>query len=162
MNKISNIIKVPLMVFGAVLYFEDDSPFWFRPLMMFYVLFLLAITQVLSIVKNGTETLSKERWIIIGFCVLAIEIVNQISYLISKNNYSFAKKFKIILFWSIFTIGSLWYSYQLIILPGNLNWSTNRLIFWVAILLISWVTPWYSSCPKIRFLSLYGGLIKKK
>jgi hypothetical protein len=161
MNRFVNIFRVPALVVLAVLYFENQHRAWVRPVLMVYAMVLLVTAQVLSVSRNGAEVLFKERWMIIGAALLVIETANQIAYYKARKNYSAASRLKALIFWITFTCAMFIYIWFLVNSAPNFTWSTKRMVLLgLGSVALSWSAPWYSFCPRIRFLAVYGGFQK--
>lgn len=157
MNNLKNVFKIPLLVFLSVLYFDNRGSKFMRPILMIYSLSILTYTIHLSSIHNRNGNLFKEMWITIGLCTICIEILNQISYMISRKNYLLASKIKCMFFWLIFTFGSCMYITMLLNQSqesGSI--AENKIPILALILFLGWTLPSYSLCPKIRFLILHG------
>lgn len=140
----------------------DFGPVWLMGGLSLYTFTMLMVTNVMSAVRNGSELLSKEWWLIVATCAFLVEILNQITYILAKRNRDATVKLKCIFFWLIFTGGIGTYIYLLSGLDRNVTWVWHEEIGYILIYIaFSWVFPIYSVSPTIRFLLLSDRFTKR-
>jgi len=162
-RNIKNIPKSIWLLFLAALYADNHGPLWLRPTLFFYSLVLFLVAHVTSVLCNAGELLSKERWVIIGVCLVLVEILNQITYWLAKRKPVGAVILRGILFWCIFTAGIGTYIYLTTTVDRTIPWSWNKGIGWVLFyLVLSWILPYYSLVPEFRFFWMHGQFEKSK
>jgi hypothetical protein len=120
-----------------------------------YTAVLFAITEIISVYHSNSETVFKEKCVLILIGIALIEILNQISFRISKNNIQQATIIKAVGFWLIFSVLIFTYWGILIKTDSIYIWKWSKFISYFFIYLIGiHCLPFYSLSPKIRFLFL--------
>ena len=133
------------------------NPFGLRLVLSLYAFIIFVIVEVVTVLHNGHDLLTKERDIIIIIGLISIELINQITYWLAKNNRNFAAGLKCVLFWFIFTMGAVVFLYLLVGLDRNVVLRQYEEIGRImAYLLLSLSLPYYSLSPEFRFLLLRG------
>jgi hypothetical protein len=153
----NNDIKQDLNVLKRVLSPTDFAPLGLMMTLSLYTLAWLLLIHFISVSRNGSYELSRERWIIIAICAVLVEILNQFTYWLAKVKRKLAVLLKGIIFWCIFSIGCLVYIYLLNRIEAASAWVWYEDIEAILIyLLFSWGLPTYSLSPNIRFFFLSG------
>lgn len=126
-------------------------------IMFTYSFLLMLFSHIFSLSRDGQKQIFKEYCLIIVVCLVAVEILNQITFLWSRMDRKRAIAIKCVAFWLIFTVGILAYIYLTSRLQKADSWNWHDgIISLVIYLVLSWVLPAYSLSPDIRFLFLYG------
>jgi len=126
-------------------------------IMSCYSFLLMLFSHFFSLSRDGqTQIIDKYNLIIIAFLV-AIEILNQITFFYARINRKRAIIIKCLAFWLIFTAGIAVYVFLTSRLQRIDHWNWHEdIICLVLYLVLSWVFPIYSLCPDIRYIFLYG------
>lgn len=139
------------------------GPIGLRLSLALYCFFILTIIHFVSVTRNGSYHMNKERYVIL-FCWLAIvEALNQVTFPLAKKNYARAAAIRGIFFWIIFSCAAGVYLYFLFTLDSDPIFSWHKEILHVLLYLVSSVImSHYSLTPEFRFLILRGKFQKTK
>lgn len=134
---------------------------WLSPLLFLYAFALLVAQHIVDELYSDRTGFNKWYLIPLG-SFISIEILNQITYKMTKRYRDKAIRVKAVLFWLLFTITCI----SLIIIKmcsektGTWFFS-NEIPTIILAFCISWILPAYSFCPDFRFYVLYGKFEKK-
>jgi len=129
-------------------------------ILFLYGFSLLAAGDYISEVYGGKSTYPMWLWIPIS-CLVLIEVLNQFTFYLAKRQRAKAVVIKAVTFWMLFTVFNLSDIFIRLQADKTGTWAFQQK--WSALLilfLLSAILPWYSFCPDIRFILLYGSFSK--
>ena len=156
-SNIKNTVRAYAAVLKLIL-FPKDYSIWITVALTLYYFAVWQITNIISdSITQENRTLLKQEGIILGCCIVLVEVLNQITYWLGQKNRDLAVRLKAVLFWCIFTAGACTYIYLASNVEGKLPWAWNQgLGQTLVLILFCWFLTRYSLCPRYRFLLLCG------
>ncbi|MHC4587060.1 MAG: HEAT repeat domain-containing protein [Planctomycetota bacterium] len=156
-SNIKNTVRAYAAVLRLIL-FPKDYSIWITVALTLYYFAVWQITNIISdSIIQENRTLLKQEGIILGCCIVLVEVLNQITYWLGQKNHDLAVRLKAVLFWCIITAGACTYIYLASNVEGKLPWAWNQgLGQTLVLILLCWFLTRYSLCPRYRFLLLCG------
>ena len=112
------------------------GPIGLRVLLALYCFFMLTFTRFVSITRNGSYNLIKERYVILLCWLVLVEALNQVTFWLGKKNHAKAAAIKAAVFWTIFSCVVCVYLHYLFTLNWDLVYSWHEEILRVLLYLV--------------------------
>lgn len=122
---------------------------------------LFSISGYLYLTRSGYSTIIKDINILEIATLFSIEVINQITFYLSKTKAEIASKLKCAMLWCILTISSIiFWVYLLKLEERGILWNKFAGVVFIFVA-FTFCLPFYSLNTKIRFLFLYGKFGKR-
>jgi hypothetical protein len=122
-----------------------------------YAAVLFFVSGFLSLTRSGHESVIKEIDIILIVTLILIELINQVSYRLSKRTAQKASIIKCVAFWIVLSCSSIIYWFYLLKLEQQYSISWHKILgVTFFLLLFTFYIPFYSLDTTYRFLFLKG------
>jgi dimeric dUTPase (all-alpha-NTP-PPase superfamily) len=118
---------------------------------------LFSVSGYLYLTRSDHPSIIKEINILTIITLFLVEIINQITFYLSKSKVEIASKLKCIMFWSVMTLSSVIFWCLLLKLEKGQSVVWHKVLgVTFVLLLLAFNLPFYSFETNIRFLFLYG------